>query len=509
MEAFLKFLYDVLRTFFLGLYHTVVNGFIGFFEVINIKSYINAFDNYSSEFNSLGWVLAIFVIINLIAILLLIGFLVYLLVRKIIRIVKSSTNEEVLLDEVGKLNKEIFKLSKEKDRILELQTGGINGYNLAETEEVIGGLENNEINNLDYRFYKLHNIDLKYENYDPLLEDFNTKISLKKLVDNFRNYACSKLGLYYDIKTIRLFISSLGASRIIILQGISGTGKTSLPYAFGRFIANPTLISPVEPSWKDKSDFLGYFNEFTKKFNETEILRNLYEATYTDKIYLTVLDEMNISRVEYYFAEMLSILEMPSSNDWVIDVAPNSWDNDPIHLVNGKLNLSNNIWFIGTANHDDSTFAIADKVYDRAIPITINNKGMKFNAPLTQEESISASFLLKLYEKAKIDYEIESSNLEKLEELDSYLIDHFRITFGNRILKQISEFVPIYKACGGKEIEAIDYLVCFKILRKFEMQNLSFIREELDDFVKFLNLTFGENEMSECLAYINRLNNKK
>ena len=122
---------------------------------------------------------------------------------------------------------------------------------------------------------------------------------MEQICDNFRNYAASELGLYYTPDLIRLFISAFGASRILILQGISGTGKTSLAYAFGHFLGNDSVIAPVQPSWRDRTELFGYFNEFTKRFNETELLSKMYEATYNDKIYVTILDEMNISSVEY------------------------------------------------------------------------------------------------------------------------------------------------------------------------------------------------------------------
>ena len=121
---------------------------------------------------------------------------------------------------------------------------------------------------------------------------------------------------------IRLFISSLSATKLVILQGISGTGKTSLAYAWGKFIKNDAIIASVQPSWRDRTELFGYFNEFTKKFNETDVLRGLYLAGYTDDVYVTVLDEMNIARVEYYFAEMLSILEMPSRDEWIVELVP-------------------------------------------------------------------------------------------------------------------------------------------------------------------------------------------
>ena len=103
----------------------------------------------------------------------------------------------------------------------------------------------------------------------------------------------------------------------------------------GKFVNNPSIIASVQPSWRDRTELFGYFNEFTKKFNETELLRAMYEASYNENIYAVILDEMNIARVEYYFAEMLSILEMPSRDEWVVDIIPNAWPTDPKHIKNG------------------------------------------------------------------------------------------------------------------------------------------------------------------------------
>ena len=95
----------------------------------------------------------------------------------------------------------------------------------------------------------------------------------------------------------------------------------------------------------------------------------MYEANYRPDPSFIVLDEMNIARVEYYFAEVLSVLEMPSKEEWTLDLVPTAWEGDPKLLTDGKIRVSDSTWFVGTANNDDSTFTITDKVYDRAMPI--------------------------------------------------------------------------------------------------------------------------------------------
>lgn len=149
---------------------------------------------------------------------------------------------------------------------------------------------------------------------------YDNKISLKKFCDAFRNYAAGELKLYYSPTDIRRFIAGLGVTHITILQGMSGTGKTSLAYAFGRIVGNSSTVIPVQPMWKERTDLIGYYNEFTKQFNETLLLKKMYEANYGKDIYITVLDEMNIARVEYYFAEFLSLLELPNVEERNLDV---------------------------------------------------------------------------------------------------------------------------------------------------------------------------------------------
>ena len=304
---------------------------------------------------------------------------------------------------------------------------------------------------------------------------------------------------------MRIFIAALASTKLVILQGISGTGKTSLAYAWGKFLKHDSCVASVQPSWRDRTELFGYFNEFTKRFNETDVLKEMYVAGYTDDVYTVILDEMNIARVEYYFAEMLSILEMPNKDEWIIELVPNSWKTDPKKIIGGKIKVPANMWYIGTINNDDSTFMVTDKVYDRAMPIDINDKGQVFEPIDTPAQDINYSYLNDLFLTAMRDNPISESTLEKIEKMDDYVIQHFRIAFGNRIVSHMKKFVPVFVACGGDEIAGVDYFIAKKILRKFEQLNIAYIRDEIDPYIDFLDKTFGKNKMKECIEYLLRL----
>jgi hypothetical protein len=202
---------------------------------------------------------------------------------------------------------------------------------------------------------------------------------------------------------------------------------------------------------------------------------------------------------------MLSILEMPDPNEWKIELVPSMWQTDPKHLIDGKLHIPQNVWYIGTANNDDSTFAVSDKVYDRALVINLDSKGIPFDAPVTEAKRINYSYVESLYRKAIQDHPVSEEHLEKIAKLDMYVIERFRVAFGNRIMKQLKVFVPVYVACGGDAVEAIDYLLATKVFRKFEGLNLSLIRDEIKGLIRYMEMLFGKGSMPECTAYLQRL----
>ena len=379
------------------------------------------------------------------------------------------------------------KNSKEETEIHVIGDASLDGDGEKKVEKEAGGKE---------RFCMLSAIDAKKGTYGH--QKYDKCRDLEEFCEQFRYYAANKLGLYYDIEDIRRFIAGMSVSRILILQGMSGTGKTSLAHAFGSFIDNSSTVIPVQPMWKERTDLIGYYNEFTKRFNETLLLQKMYEANYSKDMYITVLDEMNIARVEYYFAEFLSLLELPNPDERFLDVVSDKWDNDPRQLRDGRIKLPVNMWFIGTANNDDSTFAISDKVYDRAMVLNLNKKAKPFEAPETTPYKISSEYLQELFEKAQCEYSISDRNLRRISALDKYMIENFKLTFGNRIMKQIHSYVPVIVACGGTELQALDDILSTKVFRKLEAKNPVYVRQMADSVCAYLDELFGVDKMPLC-----------
>ncbi|MDD4125768.1 MAG: hypothetical protein PHW77_08625 [Eubacteriales bacterium] len=519
MDEFLSWFYAFMSSMLIdGVWKIISNLFKGLVQIFNFPAYFEQMGRYSEHFSILEWICAILAFILVYSIWFIIIFLIVLLVRKYIRFRRSIVSNDDLLEELSNLHRDVLRLTKEKEKILALKVGSsgitmeqlnaVLGEAAAESEiEITAKTEKSEaeksVTSAGNRFFRLSAVDLKYEAYIP--PHYDKTMSLEELCDDFRNFCCSRMHLFYDIKVIRLMFAGLASTKLILLQGISGTGKTSLPYAMGKYFQNDATICSVQPSWRDRTELLGFFNEFTKKFNETEFLKRVYEASYNDDINIIVLDEMNIARVEYYFAEMISILEMPDPSEWKLELVPSSWPTDPKRLGEGKLQIPQNIWYIGTANNDDSTFSVSDKVYDRALTINLDSKGIDFDAPDTLPKQISYSHVAQLYEEAIALYPVKQEYISSIGKLDMYVIQKFRVAFGNRIMKQLSIFVPVFVAAGGSELDGIDYILATKVFRKFEGLNLSLIRDEIRGLINFMNTIFGKDKMAESIQYLERL----
>ena len=416
------------------------------------------------------------------------------------------------------------ELEDEEEKVSDV-TSNFDNSNVVTTSSIVssfgqpqvGGASNQENNDenkaraLDDRekvFPGLSSIDTKYNGYanDKIETD---DITLDKLASGFRNYLAKEEKLYYDIDSIRMFISGFASSRLEILEGLSGTGKSSLPRYFAKYVSANVLFMPVQATWRDKSSVLGYFNDFARSYNETDFLLSLYEASYNpDVINIYVLDEMNISRVEYYFADFLSVLEYPS-DQWKIRLLQLPYGFiPPSKLDEGYLKIPTNSYFVGTANKDDSTFSISDKVYDRAITMFFDNR----NEPFEVKEDVapiklSASKLQSLYQEALNNKQslLKKADYQKLMKITDFIYDEFDVTFGNRILNQIEIIVPVFVACGGTKESALDFLLSRKLLAKLEGRFEEYVKASLKRLLELINQTYGSGVLPRSTHIINNL----
>ncbi len=531
MENFLRYFFQDVGRVMKAFLDVIIDCFNFLNYLLNFPMRMKILEEHYPEFNTLDWVLLVVAWIILIVFIAGLLWGILKLIRRIFRFRIPVKKYDEVVRQVQNLQRDLIRANYEKDKLLAMRVAELGGPDLVEKDQLLDALYKEDeqaevqpeglvaeptqtgnrntmlspcINPSDSRFFRLTEVDNYYKTQyvQPVYDD---QITLEEFCEKFRLFACSKLRLFYDLRLIRHFIASFGAARIVILQGISGTGKTSLPYAFGKFVQKDTTVVSVQPAWRERTELYGYFNEFTKRYTETDFLSAIYEGNFYRDPHIIILDEMNIARVEYYFAEMLSILEMPLESEWKIDIVNAMWDTDPCKIQNGKVLISNNVWFVGTINNDDSTFAVADKVYDRAIPIDLDAKADPFECEMTEAVNVSTDRLNELFAEAKRMYPVSQEVLDKLEVMNTYLINTFKLAFGNRIMKQLKDYVPCYIACGGTEMEAVDFMVAKKVLRKFESLSLGFMLDELARLNNFLDKTFGKDTMKICKEYINHL----
>jgi len=200
------------------------------------------------------------------------------------------------------------------------------------------------------------------------------KLSVKDNIKQINNYITSK-GFTYPEGLIENFYLSLKTKPFVLLAGISGTGKTKLIQLFaeaincneenGRF----KLIS-VRPDWSDSSDLLGY-NDLKGNFKAGPMINIIKQANEDrDNIYMVCLDEMNLARVEYYFSDLLSVMETRKKVNDRIQSKVLLEDEEFIKPEDkkkyGGLYLPDNLYIVGTVNMDETTHPFSKKVLDRA-----------------------------------------------------------------------------------------------------------------------------------------------
>ena len=316
---------------------------------------------------------------------------------------------------------------------------------------------------------------LKFQSSEPSINDVG---DLKAFVEDLQQRIAFDPNpahrLYYTLDDLRSFVGGLAMSPLVLLQGISGTGKTSLPMAFARAVGTKAEVIEVQAGWRDPQDLVGHYNVFEKKFYEKEFLQALYRAgtpRYKDTIQIVLLDEMNLSHPEQYFSDLLSALEL-RPRDRRLVLMTHSVESAPLLFIEGsKLPIPQNVWFVGTANHDETTMDFADKTYDRAHVMQFPERPEPFEVskPLPRSP-VSFEALQKAFDgavqqhKKSADKAINFLDFEVRNSLTKY----FQVGWGPRLERQMHRYVPVVVAAGGTIGEATDHMLAMRLLRKLK-----------------------------------------
>ena len=226
---------------------------------------------------------------------------------------------------------------------------------------------------------KTHRTILK--NLNP---DFRRAKKQQKCEWNFIKHfeqTANESGLYYTVKDLINFHTAVKSSPLVILSGLSGTGKSQLVWCYAKALGlekESLKMIPVRPNWSDDSDLIGFVDSMHSVYrpDDAGFVNTLIEASKAenqDKLYLICFDEMNLARVEHYFSQFLSILEMPEQNRF-LKLYAKEYETRLYNVDKypSSVKIGNNLRFIGTVNMDESTFHFSDKVLDRANVIQLD-----------------------------------------------------------------------------------------------------------------------------------------
>lgn len=283
--------------------------------------------------------------------------------------------------------------------------------------------------------------------------------------------------LYYSLEDLRCFLAGMAMSPLLLLQGISGTGKTSLPIAVARAMGTDATIVEVQAGWRDPQDLVGHYNAFEKRFHEKEFLKAIYRAQtprFAETVQIILLDEINLSHPEQYFSDLLSALELRPEDRRLV-LMPHAIEHAPkLFVERSKLRLPENIWFVGTANHDETTKDFADKTYDRSHIMELPHSPKAVDATrISPREPVAFSALRKAFSTAEEKHSVDAEKaLEFLNHtVRQPLAEYFGIGWGPRLERQVGAFIPVVIAAGGSLGEATDHVLATRLLRKLRARH--------------------------------------
>lgn len=331
--------------------------------------------------------------------------------------------------------------------------------------------------------------------YEEIQRDFIDIKDVNKEIDHIHKFIKSK-GLEYSKELIKNFYLCLKTKPFVILSGISGTGKSKIVQLFAEAIGANFKMVLVKPEWSDSTDLLGYRN-IEGKFIPGIITSIAYDAIKNPKIpYFICLDEMNLARVEYYFSDILSLMEtrkIKENSNIVTEKLLNKeqFGTDIESFEKYKdVYIPENLYIVGTVNMDETTFPFSKKVLDRANVIEFNKVNLFYDFENTSSEEYwiyDNEFLKSEFLKIADCKEYKKIALKVIDELVKInsILERYNKQFGLRIRDEIV-FYMIY-ALKDKVMDfnrALDYCILQKILPKISGSDI----EVFDILIKLFNL---------------------
>jgi len=310
--------------------------------------------------------------------------------------------------------------------------------------------------------------------------------------------------LVYDMEDLVNFHIAIKTGALVVLAGMSGVGKSQLVINYARALGlsgvdeageerKQFLFIPVRPSWNDDADLIGFYDAIHKIYRpaETGLVDLLIEASLEDnkdKLYLICFDEMNLARVEHYFSQFLSILELSEDRYLTLyseKIAPEVYNR---HEYSPRVPIGNNVFFVGTVNIDESSFQFSDKVLDRAnvIKLKIYESLRAWKAvfeekvtgkpsdELAQLSPVPGKVFASWCNNSPSDIGLTHDEIDFLDELNAHLrkIDKDRVV-GYRIIRQIGSYlknIPCNVEGQGSldRRKAFDLQLVQRIMTKFK-----------------------------------------
>lgn len=305
-----------------------------------------------------------------------------------------------------------------------------------------------------------------------VIEDKKMYMPDSDLVTHIHHYIISK-GFYYTRAEVVNFYLSLRTKPFVILSGISGTGKTKMLQWFAESLGategnGQFALIPVRPDWNDGSDLLGY-TDIKGDFIEGPLTKVIRKALdHPDFPYFVLLDEMNLARVEYYFSDILSVMESRRWEGGKIISSQLFPRNEYI-----RLTLPNNLYIIGTVNMDETTHPFSKKVLDRANTIEFNRVQLDYFDFLEAGDPVESLTITQDRLQSKYLYlkEVFQEHREMVEKATEVLVEinkALQLTnaqVGYRVRDEICFYLAYNEEGHLMEFEeALDHCILQKIL---------------------------------------------